>query len=106
MTPLLYLLLLLDLDSYRWKNRVLLQIGGGLPPAEMPAGFAERDLLWLWTEKEEVRKRFRAGAKAVWILIGKDGGEKSRWTKAPKPEELFRLIDAMPMRQAEINRKK
>jgi len=36
------------------------------------------------------------------ILIGKDGGEKSRWTRVRQPQEMFDQIDAMPMRQQEM----
>ena len=35
------------------------------------------------------------------ILIGKDGGEKGRWSQLVDPDEVFALIDAMPMRQRE-----
>lgn len=35
------------------------------------------------------------------ILVGKDGGEKKRWTEDVDPQELFLLIDAMPMRRRE-----
>jgi len=36
------------------------------------------------------------------ILIGKDGGEKYRTNKLLPAEDLFALIDAMPMRKAEM----
>jgi hypothetical protein len=36
------------------------------------------------------------------ILIGKDGGEKGRWTNPVRLDEVFDLIDAMPMRQEEM----
>lgn len=39
------------------------------------------------------------------ILIGKDGGEKYRTNKILLPEKLFAIIDAMPMRRAEMRRK-
>ena len=38
-------------------------------------------------------------------LIGLDGTEKFHATEVQKPETFFNLIDAMPMRQAEIKRK-
>jgi CheY-like chemotaxis protein len=37
-------------------------------------------------------------------LIGKDGGVKHTFKKPIKPGELFRIIDSMPMRQAETRR--
>lgn len=36
------------------------------------------------------------------VLVGKDGGEKFRSTKPVLPENLFDLIDAMPMRRREV----
>ncbi len=40
------------------------------------------------------------------ILIGKDGGEKYRSQQQTPAQELFALIDAMPMRQSEMRRGK
>ncbi len=39
------------------------------------------------------------------LLIGKDGGVKLTSTTFKKPEELFALIDGMPMRQSEMRRR-
>ncbi|MEO0393899.1 MAG: DUF4174 domain-containing protein [Pseudomonadota bacterium] len=39
------------------------------------------------------------------ILIGKDGGEKARWTDLVSMDEIFTRIDAMPMRQWEMQRR-
>ena len=39
------------------------------------------------------------------ILIGKDGGEKFRSNKAVPLKQLYGLIDAMPMRRAEMRRR-
>ena len=40
------------------------------------------------------------------LLIGKDGGEKLRADNPIAPEKIFALIDTMPMRRAEMRRKK
>ncbi|MGA0560665.1 DUF4174 domain-containing protein [Larkinella sp. VNQ87] len=37
-------------------------------------------------------------------LIGKDGGVKHQFSKPLEPKELFRIIDSMPMRQAEAKK--
>jgi len=42
----------------------------------------------------------------VVILVGKDGSEKYRTNKLLQPAGLFAIIDAMPMRQEEISKKK
>ena len=52
-----------------------------------------------------LRRRFEPDMKGLTvILIGKDGGEKGRWTSVVEPQEIFDLIDSMPMRQQEINK--
>jgi hypothetical protein len=38
------------------------------------------------------------------ILIGKDGGEKGRWTAPVDPQVIFAEIDTMPMRRDERRR--
>ncbi len=62
-------------------------------------------LLSVWTGLIErdfvIETRFGAPAFAV-TLIGKDGGEKLRRTTPLAPEELFAVVDAMPMRRAEM----
>ncbi len=40
----------------------------------------------------------------AWILIGLDGGVKNFGEKRPLPKEIFKIIDAMPMRQSEIKK--
>jgi hypothetical protein len=35
------------------------------------------------------------------ILIGRDGGEKARWSEPVAATEIWERIDAMPMRRAE-----
>jgi hypothetical protein len=123
----------LDLDSLRWKNRVLVLFS----PSESDASFRsqkqgldfsaedvlERDLMvleiiekgqsragnQLLSEKsvQAIRKRFgvQAGAFQV-LLIGKDGGVKLRSSEPVSMKDLFGLIDSMPMRQQEMESKK
>ncbi len=52
---------------------------------------------------DAIRARFRVGAEdfAI-ILVGKDGGEKLRLAEPPALDEVFALIDGMPMRRAEV----
>jgi hypothetical protein len=45
------------------------------------------------------------GSQEKWVLIGLDGGVKNSGFATPLPDEIFRIIDAMPMRQSEIKRK-
>jgi hypothetical protein len=70
-------------------------------------GMAERDLVIITVEKEAEYKKYNvAPNQFTLLLIGKDGGEKLRSTKPVEVETIFRLIDSMPMRQAEMSNKK
>lgn len=61
------------------------------------AGLIERDFV--------VQTQF--GAKSFYVvLVGKDGGEKLRRATPLSPEELFAIVDAMPMRRAEMRERK
>lgn len=53
---------------------------------------------------DEFLKKLKQGNKLKqnWVLIGLDGGTKKSGDLPPKPFEIFRIIDAMPMRQSEI----
>lgn len=108
---------------YKWKNRPLLVFA---PSAEHAAyreqirrvnahraGFNERDMVIVAVLAQEARRdaaadralrsRFRVGTDDfVVILIGKDGTAKDRWTEPAPMDEVFRLIDGMPMRRREM----
>jgi hypothetical protein len=47
----------------------------------------------------------KPGHPAAWVLVGLDGGVKNSGYSIPNPGEIFRIIDAMPMRQSERVRK-
>jgi hypothetical protein len=75
-------------DAYRTQAALLL-------PAL--AGLNERDFV--------VQIQFGTKSFSV-VLIGKDGGEKLRRAIPLSPEELFAVVDAMPMRRAEMRERK
>mgnify|MGYP006275992019 FL=1 len=53
----------------------------------------------------ELRDRFDVATDAfAVILLGLDGTEKRRETAPLSVDDLFRTIDAMPMRRAEMQR--
>ena len=53
-----------------------------------------------------LRSHYRVGAgQFTVILVGKDGGEKYRAERVVDPDELFALIDMMPMRRREMRGK-
>ena len=74
-------------ETYRAQAALLLPAWSGL---------VERDFT--------VQTRFGTDAFAI-VLVGKDGGEKLRRTTPLSPEELFSIVDAMPMRRAELREK-
>ena len=116
------------LDAYRWRARILLLMAsdradprladqlGRLRAVE--ADVRERQLVVLTALPDgtvheasgaEVGRlpqgwhegwRWGEGFQAV--LIGKDGGEKARWTAPVDPQAVFADIDRMPMRRSEM----
>jgi hypothetical protein len=54
----------------------------------------------------KLRQRFKVeSGRSTFILLGKDGTVKLRWPNL-RLSALFDLIDAMPMRQAEMLRQR
>jgi hypothetical protein len=122
-----------DLDSLRWKHRILLLFS----PSESDSSFRlqkqdlasraqeviERDLMVLeilehgesraldriLSEKtaEGIRSGFgvRPGRFQV-LLIGKDGGVKLRSERPVTVQDILGLIDSMPMRRQEMDSQK
>ncbi|WP_158279767.1 DUF4174 domain-containing protein [Coraliomargarita sinensis] len=115
------------LESFRWEYRLILiytpteEIDGAL--AKLKAAepeIKERHILWfVFSERESrtnnsdpieedfrtevLRHYFEDGETTQLRLIGKDGGIKEKADKLIL-ERIFSLIDAMPMRQAEMKR--
>lgn len=120
----------IDLNTYRWKKRLLFLFASS---EEDPSYFPlkkeiehramevlDRDLLIahvlengegrlgkvpLNSEQAlSLRKQLSAPpGQFMVILIGKDGGEKLRHHRV-ELNEIFKIIDAMPMRQQEMKR--
>ena len=116
------------LDDLRWQSRVLLVFSANEDDArareflaaagEASCELEERDLVlghitqtggsYLGdssvsaADADGVRKRFRAEDEFLVLLIGKDGGAKAKYRDVPELEEIFRLIDGMPMRRREV----
>jgi len=121
-----------DLSADKWKNRLLILFASSeeeeayltLKKEIVLQGkeIRDRDLLIFHVlEKGESRlgtERLRSGqalslkkhlsvppGQFVIILVGKDGGEKLRQDRLVELKEVFRIIDAMPMRQQEMKKK-
>ncbi|WKK67521.1 DUF4174 domain-containing protein [Lutimonas zeaxanthinifaciens] len=52
-----------------------------------------------------LEKIFNAQEHFEVVLIGLDGGVKLRQTEVLSKEDLYGIVDAMPMRRSELNRK-
>ena len=116
-----------DLTDYRWKNRILLLFAPSGNDANYKSfrsdwdrrgeAVADRDLLMVEVLERsdsrlgdtrlgaasaaKLRKQFQIeSGSTMFILIGKDGTEKLR-KETVKIEDLFEVIDAMPMRKRE-----
>ncbi|MBC8110309.1 MAG: DUF4174 domain-containing protein [Verrucomicrobia bacterium] len=117
-----------DVENYVWQKRVLLVFAPDaehalfkqqmLSAKENQPGFKERDLVVISiftttgfdeknqaiaTEKvKNLRKKYKVSDNEFKvILLGKDGGEKQSSSQAFDSQQLFGIIDAMPMRKRE-----
>jgi hypothetical protein len=106
------------LAAHRWQSRVLVVIAPDLANRALidqlslfeasRAANRERDLVLVQgigtgAEAADLRRRFAVpGNEFRAILVGKDGGAKLSESRPLRPEELFKTIDAMPMRRDEM----
>ena len=118
-----------DLTTHQWKNRLLLIIIEDSSSLELKqqlavfakhqAGMEERKLLVYqitpqhyrttgkWQFSSKLYSSFHSGATPFEvILIGLDGGIKWQQNTILSCEKLFTLIDGMPMRRRELQKKK
>lgn len=103
-----------SLKNYQWKKRVLIL----LTDSAQNTNFVEARIQLL-TRKREVQdrdlvtieetqtqgpwhQRFNSQQAFTVILIGKDGEEKWRTQNPLNLDEVFQIIDSMPMRQSEM----
>ncbi|MGJ5203388.1 DUF4174 domain-containing protein [Bradyrhizobium sp. HKCCYLR20261] len=106
------------LDSYRWKNRLLVVTGSDGAATQQQrriydaakAGMSERAIVLLQADDDSTSSRqLRAalgtdGRRFRVYLIGKDGHTAFASDEPISAEALFKRIDAMPMRQDEMRR--
>ena len=126
MTPLFASVEKEPLAPFEWKHRIILvfcpqyEVEDALKELESDhRAINERHILWFVFSNQsmhtnyrgDLKQSFAGSAKAKYLsgssrdtqvfLIGKDGGVKDKSTEL-KLERLYELIDAMPMRQAEM----
>lgn len=111
-------------EDFRWQKRILVSFDVNGFDTEfisihqkeirerklLLVHLVEEELLWSNSEEsldttgfEDLRSRIRPTSS--WVLIGLDGGVKSQGGSQIPMEEIFRLIDSMPMRQSEMRGK-
>ncbi len=103
------------LDTYRWKSRPVIVFGSQESGAfrqqiaifnRASAGLRERDIVLIPVPergREDLRRVYSvAPGDFQVLLVGKDGGVKFRSRNVVSPQEIFRLVDAMPMRRDEM----
>lgn len=119
------------LDAYRWQNRIVIIFAGSDATEQLaqqrrmlasdPGGLQDRDVLLVVlegdlvviggvprpsTDADRLRTAFDVPEQGyALLLIGKDGGVKLRSKEPVAAEDLFALIDGMPMRQREMQRR-
>ncbi|SIQ60680.1 DUF4174 domain-containing protein [Pontibacter lucknowensis] len=113
----------MNLEVYKWENQVLLLFAASENDAEFikqkglnrknMQGIAERQLVVLELVpggnaadmREDLLKKFDVEAAGyTLLLLGKDGMEKYRSRTAVSLEEVFKIIDQMPMRRQEMRK--
>ncbi len=110
-----------DWRDQRRENRLVIVFPGGEKAdwerfqkdwgrPESLRGTAERRLKILVPDSGvESTTRRRAGVRGdgfALVLVGLDGGVKFRSDKPVTPEDIFRIIDRMPMRRVELERER
>ncbi len=120
------------MESYRWKNRLILLISEDSSNTQYQkqlaalqkeiSGLEERKLLVYhilptayrsgisnninWIADKSLYQKYKTHKEAFeFHLIGLDGGTKLLENSFVSVERLFSTIDAMPMRRAEMRRK-
>ena len=108
------------LAEYRWKARVIVAVAPQRDDprlaqqrklyAAMKVGAEERDLVLVEAadpspQAKALRAAFDLSDGFHAVLVGKDGGSKLTSSDPLGPDQLFPLIDAMPMRQDEMQRR-
>ena len=107
----------MTLEDYLWKNRVIITFSSDEQHPERLSikeqidlhrcGFRDRDLVHIDLIQgsagfDEMSQKFSVSGEGFQLLLlGKDGGVKKR-TSTVSLEEVFSLIDTMPMRRREM----
>jgi hypothetical protein len=93
-----------DLAAYQWQSRVLVIDTPTQQSAEYLRQIAVLEAAKAGLQERNLQIVTRPFAPSFRVrLVGKDGGVKLNQNAPVEPAALFALIDAMPMRRAEIS---
>ncbi|MCA0232005.1 MAG: DUF4174 domain-containing protein [Bacteroidetes bacterium] len=92
--------------DFKMQKKWLSEVGGGILERDLCiVDCVEADLTSEDAAHLKERFRYTPNHFCFW-LIGKDGEVKLISAKPVKPEQIFGLIDSMPMRREEMKRNK
>ena len=92
-----------DLTAHQWRHRVLVIDAPEQVTEDYRRQLASLDAAKAGLEERDLQVVTRTGAPAFRVrLVGKDGGVKLDQATPLEAATLFALIDAMPMRRAEM----
>jgi len=92
-----------DLAAHQWRHRVLVIDAPELMTRDYRRQLASLAAAKAVLEERDLQVVTRTGAPAFRVrLVGKDGGVKLDQATPIEVTTLFALIDAMPMRRAEM----
>ena len=92
-----------DLTAHQWRHRVLVIDAPEQLTEDYRRQLASLDAAKAGLEERDLQVVTRTGAPAFRVrLVGKDGGVKLDQATPLGVTTLFALIDAMPMRRAEM----
>ena len=111
-----------DLDALRWQSRAVLIFAGASDERRLErqakafescrAEAGERDLklfevVGASPGNTALRNRFGVPENSfAVVLVGKDGTRKLRTLEPVDPQDIFRMIDSMPMRKEEMKHRR
>ena len=110
------------IDQYKWKNRILIGFGSStlveiqrMILEEVIPDIVDRDMVLLGFGRDdlpfrdipidELSSKLSVPENSI-VLIGKDGSVKAKWEDPVDPQIIFDIIDAMPIRRREIQKRR
>jgi len=94
----------LEILEYRKQTSHLVEEHGRADP--VPRALITHAWYYGTVPHEKISAITKCENKLEYVLIGKDGSQKRRWSLFPTNDDLYSTIDAMPMRRFEMRERK